>query len=119
MRDVASAADPRLLDVVQGIRGPGILIYGVEFFIKEPHSRHRVGMHQDLTYWGLGAIRWPGDRLASAVPATPASNCMDFVRGSPKNPALPHKDTFGDRNLLSFPIAHPMWRNWRTRIMPF
>ena len=29
-------ADPRILDVVAGILGPDILIYGVEFFISNP-----------------------------------------------------------------------------------
>ena len=34
-------------------------------------------------------------------PATRASGCMDFVRGSHKNPILPHEDTFREDNLLS------------------
>ncbi|MCB2118045.1 MAG: phytanoyl-CoA dioxygenase family protein, partial [Rhodobacteraceae bacterium] len=50
------ATHPAILDVVEGVLGPDLLIYGVEFFIKEPRTKHRVSMHQDLTYWGLGAI---------------------------------------------------------------
>ena len=94
-------ADPRLLNVVEGILGPNILIYAVEFFIKEPKSPHIVSMHQDLTYWGLGATSGMVTAWLSLSPATPASGCMDFVRGSHKNPIMPHEDTFDKNNLLS------------------
>jgi ectoine hydroxylase-related dioxygenase (phytanoyl-CoA dioxygenase family) len=95
------AADPRVLDVVEGILGPDILIWSTEFFIKEPGTKARVSMHQDLTYWGFGAV----DHLVTAwialSPATRASGCMEFVRGSHKNPILPHEDTEDADNLLS------------------
>ncbi len=95
------AADPRVLDVIEGILGPDILIWSVEFFIKEPHTKSIVSMHQDLTYWGFGAV----DQLMTAwialSPATTASGCMNFVRGSHKNPILPHEDTYDENNLLS------------------
>ncbi len=95
------AAAPRVLDVVEGILGPDILIWSVEFFIKEPRTKAIVSMHQDLTYWGFGAV----DQLLTAwialSPATPASGCMDFVRKSHKNPILPHEDTYNKDNLLS------------------
>lgn len=94
-------ADPRILDVVEGILGPDIMIYAVEFFIKEPNTRHKVSMHQDLTYWGLGAVDGLVTAWLSLSPATPASGCMDFVKGSHKNPILPHEDTFAEDNLLS------------------
>ncbi|MEP2030684.1 MAG: phytanoyl-CoA dioxygenase family protein [Paracoccaceae bacterium] len=93
--------DPRILDVVEGILGPDILIYGVEFFIKEPKTTQIVGMHQDLTYWGFGAIDGMVTAWLSLSPATRASGGMDFVRGSHKNPILPHDDTFDKNNLLS------------------
>lgn len=95
------AKNSSILNVVEGILGPDILIYSGEFFIKEPRTSHVVSMHQDLTYWGLGAI----DGLVTAwiplSPATPESGCMDFVAGSHKNAILEHKDTFDANNLLS------------------
>lgn len=94
-------SDPRLLDVVEGLLGPNILVYSVEFFIKEPRSRQIVSMHQDLTYWGLGAIDGLVTAWLSLSPATPASGCMTFVKGSHKNPILPHADTYDENNLLS------------------
>ena len=94
-------SDPAILDVVEGVLGPDIMIYAVEFFIKEPHTKHKVSMHQDLTYWGLGAIDGLVTAWVPLSPATPASGCMDFVRGSHKNAILPHNDTFSEDNLLS------------------
>lgn len=93
--------DPRILDIVEGILGPDILIYSVEFFIKEPNTSHIVSMHQDLTYWGFGAIDGMITAWLSLSAATPASGGMNFVRGSHKNPILPHEDTFDEKNLLS------------------
>ncbi|MEM8629938.1 MAG: phytanoyl-CoA dioxygenase family protein [Pseudomonadota bacterium] len=94
-------ADPAVLDIVEGILGPDILIYAVEFFIKEPQTRHIVSMHQDLTYWGMGGTQGLVTAWIALSLATPASGCMDFVKGSHKNPILPHEDTFDDNNLLS------------------
>ncbi|MGC1486376.1 MAG: phytanoyl-CoA dioxygenase family protein [Albidovulum sp.] len=93
--------DPAILDVAEGILGPDLLIYGVEFFIKEANSPHIVSMHQDLTYWGLGATSGMVTMWLALSPSTRASGCMDFVRASHKNPILPHQDTFGENNLLS------------------
>lgn len=94
-------SDPRMLNIVEGILGPDIMVYSVEFFIKEPKTTHIVSMHQDLTYWGLGATSGMVTAWLALSPATPASGCMDFVRASHKNPILPHADTFDENNLLS------------------
>ena len=95
------ARAPAILDVVEGILGPDILVYAAEFFTKEPRTDAIVTMHQDLTYWGLGAIDGMVTAWLALSPATPASGCMDFVRGSHKNPILPHADSFDENNLLS------------------
>lgn len=95
------AADPRVLDVVEGILGPDILIWSTEFFIKEPGTKSVVSMHQDLTYWGFGAVENLVTAWIALSPATPQSGCMDFVRGSHRNPILPHEDTDDENNLLS------------------
>lgn len=90
-----------ILDVVEGVLGPNIMIYAVEFFIKEPRTKHIVSMHQDLTYWGLGATGGLTTAWLALSPATPESGCMDYVAGSHKNEILPHNDTYDDNNLLS------------------
>ena len=95
------ASDPRVLDAVEGILGPDLMIWSAEFFIKEPHTTHVVGMHQDLTYWGLGETSDQVTAWIALSPATVESGCMDFVAGSHKNPIMPHNDTFSENNLLS------------------
>lgn len=95
------AMDSRILDVVECVLGPDIMVWSAEFFIKEPHTVHTVGMHQDLTYWGMGETPDQVTAWLALSPATVDSGCMDFVRGSHKNPILPHNDTYSDTNLLS------------------
>ncbi len=95
------ASTPLLLNIIEGILGPDIMLYGAEFFIKEANTPHIVTMHQDLTYWGLGST----DKMVTAWVAlsdvTIESGCMQFVAGSHKNKILPHEDTFSENNLLS------------------
>ncbi|SPJ30236.1 phytanoyl-CoA dioxygenase family protein [Falsiruegeria mediterranea] len=95
------ATDARILDAVEGILGPDLMIWSAEFFIKEPHTKHVVGMHQDLTDWGLGETSDQVTAWVALSPATVASGCMDFVKSSHKNPIMPHNDTFAETNLLS------------------
>ncbi len=95
------ALDTRLLDVVQGVLGPDIMVWSAEFFVKEPHTKHTVGMHQDLTYWGMGETPDQVTAWIALSPATVESGCMDFVRESHMNPILPHNDTYSESNLLS------------------
>ncbi|WP_170423961.1 phytanoyl-CoA dioxygenase family protein [Ruegeria arenilitoris] len=95
------AMDPRVLDAVEGVLGPDIMVWSAEFFIKEPNTAHTVGMHQDLTYWGMGETPDQVTAWIALSPATVESGCMDFVRASHKNPILPHNDTYSDTNLLS------------------
>ena len=95
------ATRPEVLDAVGALIGPDILLYAAEIFIKEPRTTHVVTMHQDLTYWGLGAIDGMVTAWIALSPATRASGCMDFVKGSHKNAILPHEDTFAENNLLS------------------
>ena len=95
------AAHSAILDVVEGILGPDVLLYSTEFLIKEPHTKHVVTMHQDLAYWGLGEIDGILTAWLALTPATPQSGCMAFVKGSHKSPIIPHEDSFDELNLLS------------------
>jgi hypothetical protein len=90
-----------ILDAVENVLGSDIMLYSVEFLIKEPHTKHVVTMHQDLAYWGMGDM----DNILTAwlalSDATVQSGCMDFVRASHKNAILEHEDSFDELNLLS------------------
>ena len=95
------AATPAVLDAVQSILGPNLLVWSCELFIKEPNTSKIVSWHQDLTYWGMGET---DDQLTAWIalsPATPESGCMKFVAGSHTNAIVEHRDTFHEDNLLS------------------
>lgn len=95
------AMHPKVLDAVEGILGPNIMIWGAEFFIKEARSQSMVSMHQDLTYWGFGETSNQVTAWIALSPSTVEAGCMDLVRGSHKNPILEHTDSHADNNLLS------------------
>ena len=95
------ALNKNLLDIVEKIIGPNILLWSVEFFIKEPKSKSIVTMHQDLTYWGLDDNEMQVTAWVALSLSDKTSGCMDFVKKSFKNSILPHTDTFADNNLLS------------------
>lgn len=91
---------PRILDAVEAILGPDILVWGSTFFIKEPHGESYVSWHQDLRYWGLDSEAEVSAWVA-LNPVTEANGCMRFVPGSHQGELLSHKDTFADSNFLT------------------
>ena len=98
---VRIASDPRILDKVESILGPDILMWGCEYFIKEASSTQIVSWHQDLTYWGMDGSDHEITAWVALSPATAESGCMRFVPGSHKESLVPHEDTFAANNLLS------------------
>lgn len=91
---------PHILDAVEALLGPDILVWGSTFFIKEPRSESYVSWHQDLRYWGLDSDAEVSVWVALA-PVTEENGCMRFVPGSHKGDLLPHKDTFAESNFLT------------------
>ena len=75
------ATHPRLLDIVEAILGPDIILYNVTYIIKEPNSRAFVSWHQDLTYWGFDGSDQVSAWLALS-PANARSGCMQMIPGS-------------------------------------
>lgn len=91
---------PAILDRVQSLIGANILVWGANFFLKEPHSTAYVSWHQDATYWGLE----PADIVTAWVALTPStreSGCLRVVPGSHLWPIVEHVETFAKGNLLS------------------
>jgi ectoine hydroxylase-related dioxygenase (phytanoyl-CoA dioxygenase family) len=93
------ATNKMLLDSVEEILGPNILLYNATFIIKEPHTEAHVSWHQDLTYWGFNKDKQVAAWVALSN-ATEASGCMHMVPGSHKTPQLPHQVTSDDNNVL-------------------
>ena len=80
----ALARHERILDVVEDLIGPDILVYTATFFIKEADSPTFAAWHQDATYFGLD----PHEHVTAWVAlsdANAAAGCMEVVsfKGAP------------------------------------
>jgi len=90
---------PRILDAVEDVLGPDLLVWSTSFFTKEARDPAFVSWHQDATYWGLSGP----DVLTAWVAFTDATvenGAMRMVPGS-HGEQLAHRDTFAPHNLLS------------------
>ena len=89
-----------LLDAVEDLIGPDILITGTVLFIKEAHDPGFVSWHQDVRYMGLephiGVTAWLALSQSNAE-----SGCMRMIPGSHLGEMRHHKDTFGADNILT------------------
>ena len=92
---------PEILDAVEAVIGPDILVWGGTFFFKPPRSGGFVSWHQDLTYWGLADT----DGLVSAWLALGdvdrENGCMQFLPGTHRGGLLAHSDTWTKDNILT------------------
>lgn len=79
------ARHPAILDAVESLIGPDILVYTSTFFIKEANSATFAAWHQDATYFGIT----PYEHVTAWVAlsdATAEAGCMEVVssRGAPR-----------------------------------
>jgi non-heme Fe2+,alpha-ketoglutarate-dependent halogenase len=86
----ALARHPAILDAVEDLIGPNILVYTSTWFIKEPASMAIAAWHQDATYFGLRPYVHVTAWLA-LTDATAANGCMEFLPGSHRRGQLPHR----------------------------
>ena len=89
-----------ILDEVEQVIGPDIMLWSSSFFIKNPGSKSYVSWHQDSTYWGLKPLEIVTAWLAF-TPSNPSNGCMRVIPGSHRRGQSAHKDAFADDNLLS------------------
>lgn len=90
---------PGVLDLVEALIGPDILIYNIEYLVKEPRTPSFVSWHQDLTYWGFDSDDLVSMWLALS-PATKESGCMRMIPGSQTHGMLTHSKTQDKDNVL-------------------
>ena len=90
-----------VLDVVEALIGPDILLYNSNYIIKEPHTDAFVSWHQDLTYWGLADDDAQVSMWLALAPATAASGCMVSLPGTHKAGRADHvEQPDDDDNIL-------------------
>jgi hypothetical protein len=100
---------PKVLDAVESLIGPDILVYHLTSWLKEPNEPSHVSWHQDGTYFGLE----PFEQITAWIAltdATPEMGCIKIIPGSHVIGQRPHKDTSTPGNLLSRgqTIDHPV-----------
>ena len=91
---------PRILDVVQALIGPDILVYHVTCWLKEPGEGSFVSWHQDGTYFHLH----PAEHLTAWIaltPSTPERGCVRVLPGTHRDGQQVHQEFPNADNLLS------------------
>lgn len=90
---------PAILDAVEDVIGPDILVYHVTVWIKEPAGTARVFWHQDDAYFRLD----PPEHVTAWVALSEAGareGCLRMVPGSHRNGLLRHSDRPGPESLV-------------------
>ncbi|HWN98187.1 MAG TPA: phytanoyl-CoA dioxygenase family protein [Blastocatellia bacterium] len=92
------ATHPRVLDAVEDIIGPDILIHSSTFFAKHAKDEMFISWHQDSPYWGLSE-----PRLVSAWIALTESNigngCLRVLPGT-QTRIFEHLEQRAENNML-------------------
>src|SRR3989454_11775656 len=81
---------PAILDAVEQLIGPDILVYTSTWFIKEPESAAIAAWHQDATYFGLRPYEHVTAWLA-LTDATAEDGCLEVLPGRHRRGQLPHR----------------------------
>jgi ectoine hydroxylase-related dioxygenase (phytanoyl-CoA dioxygenase family) len=89
-----------VLDPVEDILGPNIMVWSTDWWVKEANSPSYVSWHQDSQYWGLDSSKLITLWVALS-PSNVASGCMRYLLGSHLGPDLPHRETYHDDNMLT------------------
>jgi non-heme Fe2+,alpha-ketoglutarate-dependent halogenase len=90
---------PRILDAVEDVIGPDILVWTSTFFIKEPNSKTFAAWHQDGAFFGLE----PNEQVCAWVALTDASReagCMEMLSGKGA-PRMLHHEAMGIKNSIN------------------
>ena len=91
---------PKLLDMVEAVIGPDILVFHTTVWIKEGGSDSFVPWHQDGTYFGLE----PFEQITAWVALTRSTRemgCLRFLPGSHREGQVQHRDTDDEKLMLS------------------
>lgn len=91
---------PALLDVVEDLIGPDILVFSSRFWIKPGGDGSYVSWHQDSAYFGLEPNELVTIWLA-LTDSTPENGCVRVLPGSHIGKTHTHSETPDAKNLLA------------------
>ena len=96
---VALARNKNILDAVESLIGPDILLFGTSMFSKKARDARFVSWHQDAAYYGLD----PQQEVTCWVGLTDAdteNGCMRVIPGSHLGADAVHDETYDPQNML-------------------
>jgi hypothetical protein len=91
---------PRILDAIEDLIGPDIMLFGASVFAKNGRDPRYVSWHQDSAYFGLT----PHEEVTAWVAFTAANSlngCMRVLPDSHRGPDMQHVETFAKDNMLA------------------
>ena len=92
--------DKAVLDAVEDVIGPDILLFGASIFAKDAHDPRYVSWHQDSAYFGLS----PHQEVTAWIGFTPSrveTGCLRVLPRSHLGPDLQHVETRAKDNMLA------------------
>lgn len=91
---------PGVLDNVERVLGPDLLVWSSSFFIKEARDPAFVSWHQDSTYWGLSepsvVTAW-----VAFTPSNSSNGCVRVIPGTHLMDQVEHRETRDANNILT------------------
>jgi len=96
---VALARNKNIVDAVESLIGPDILLFGASMFSKKARDIRFVSWHQDAAYYGLD----PQEEVTCWVGLTDAdveNGCMRVMPGSHLGADAVHEETYDPQNML-------------------
>lgn len=91
---------PEILDLVEDVLGPDIMVWSTHLYPKEPGDGRFISWHQDSAHWGLDS-----DQILTVwialTDATEENGCMRMLSGSHRTGTVPHRDTWNPDNILT------------------
>ena len=90
---------PGLLDPMEDLLGPNLLVWGVSLRLKEGDGRTFAGWHQDTAYCDIKPIV-----VIAALALSDCgegAGCLRVIPGSQRGALLPHREHFGTDSLLT------------------
>ena len=96
---ISLAHNPKILDAVESVIGPDILLFGASVFAKKARDKRFVSWHQDAAYYGLD----PQEEVTCWLGLTDAdieNGCMKVIPGSHRGADAVHEETYDPDNLL-------------------
>ena len=91
--------NPHIMDAVEDLVGPDILLYHITLWLKEPHTDAHVSWHQDSTYFGLA----PAEHVTAWVALSDSnqlSGCVQVLPGSHLRGQVRHRLGDMESNML-------------------